>query len=457
MFLSRGATTIFTLFLAKLLAPEAFGLVAMATVVFELSNVFVNSGLSQALIRSKSVSDLDLNTVFYSNLIFSIFAYLFLFFIAPYVSEFYKQPELTLLIQVMGLVAIINATKIVQVAVLSRSMNFKAQMKANSLGAFLSGVLALLAAYEGFGVWSLVVMMLSQSLIPSLILWMASSWRPNLSFSFESFYRLFAFGKNLLAEGMLNVAFQNSYVLVIGRVFSAEITGLYFFAKKVTDLLSHQLTGAVQQATYPALSTLQDDNLLLRHKYRQILQLMLLLIAPVMGFMAALSLPIFEIFFGERWRGSVLYLQLLCFVGVLYPLHALNINILNVKGRSDLVLKIGVLKKVVSVTLLFAGLPFGVLGIVIGQIVASLIALIPNAYYSARLIEYSLAAQLKDVSKPMFSALFAATISWIVAGSNPNASLGLVMVSGILGLIVYFSFNMIFRTEGLIIILNRMK
>src|SRR5690606_1714225 len=279
MFLSRGATTIFTLFLAKLLAPEAFGLVAMATVVFELTNVFVNSGLGQALIRSKSVSDLDLNTVFYSNLIFSIFAYLFLFLIAPYVSEFYKQPELTLLIQVMGLVAIINATKIVQVAVLSRSMNFKAQMKANSLGAFLSGVLALLAAYEGFGVWSLVVMMLSQSLIPSLILWMASSWRPNLSFSFESFYRLFAFGKNLLAEGMLNVAFQNSYVLVIGRVFSAEITGLYFFAKKVTDLLSHQLTGAVQQATYPALSTLQDDNLLLRHKYRQILQLMLLLIA----------------------------------------------------------------------------------------------------------------------------------------------------------------------------------
>ena len=448
LFMTRGASTVFMLFLARLLAPEAFGLIAMATVVFELANAFINSGLGAALIQSKTVSGADLNTVFYTNLLLSGLAYAVLFFGAPYVAGFYSQPELTTLIQVMGLVVFINAAKVVQMAVLSREMDFKSQMKANTLSVAVSGTLAVTAAWHDWGVWSLVVQMLSAALVSALVLWFVSQWRPALEFSIESFTRLFRFGRNLLAEGMLSVLYQNSYVLVIGRFFSAEVTGLYFLAKKVSNLVSQQLTGAVQQATFPALSTLQDDNAALRHKYRQIMQLMMFLIAPIMALLAGLSPALFALLFDERWTAAVPYLQLLCVVGALYPLHALNMNLLNVKGRPDLILKVGLVKKAVNLTLLFLAIPYGVFGIVVSQVIGTFLALIPNTYFSARLVGYSPFDQIKDVVKPLFTALVAGFGSWFLVGQGEGYSfLGLVG-AGLMGTLCYVVMSFAIRAEG---------
>lgn len=457
LLLTRGASTIFMLFLARLLAPEAFGLVAMATVVFELAGVFINSGLGAALIRSKTVSDVDLNTVFYTNLLLSALAYAALYAGAPFISSFYSQPELTTLIQVMGLVVFINAAKVVQGAVLSRAMNFKAQMKANTSAVLLSGVLAVTAAAYGWGVWSLVVQMLSSALVSAAILWLISSWRPALQFSNESFVRLFKFGRNLLAEGLLEVLFQNSYVLVIGRFFSAELTGLYFFARKISNLISQQLTDGVQKATFPALSTLQDDDDTLRHKYRKIMQLMMFLIAPIMALLAGLASPFFALLFDEHWQGAVPYLQLLCVVGMLYPLHALNINLLNVKGRSDLVLKVGLIKKAVNLILLFLAIPYGVTGIIFSQIIGSILALIPNTYFSARLIEYSLAEQLKDIFKPIFSAIAAGALAWLFVQQLDTALLLELVGGGIMGVAVYLAVSFIIKSEGAMLCLGKAK
>lgn len=457
LFLTRGASTIFMLFLARLLAPEAFGLVAMATVVFELANAFINSGLGAALIRSKEVSDADLNTVFYTNLALSLIAYAALFAGAPYIAAFYSQPELTSLIQVMGLVVFINAAKLVQTAVLSRRMDFKTQMKANTLSVVVSGCLAVAAAWSGWAVWSLVIQMLSSALISALMLWLVSKWRPALQFSGESFSRLFRFGRNLLAEGLLSVLYQNSYVLVIGRFFSAELTGLYFLAKKVSNLISQQLTGAVQQATFPALSTLQDDNEALLHKYRQIMQLMMFLIAPIMGLLAGLAPMLFELMFDERWAGAVPYLQLLCVVGALYPLHALNINLLNVKGRSDLVLKVGLVKKAVNLALLFLAIPYGVFGIVVSQVIGSFLALVPNTYFSSRLVGYYITDQVNDVIKPLCAALVAGFASWYFVDQGER-SLALWFVGGgIVGLAIYMAVSFLIRVEGLSLLLKKVK
>lgn len=448
LFLTRGASTLFMLFLARLLAPEAFGLIAMATVVFELANAFINSGFGSALIRSKEVTDADLNTVFYTNLGFSLAAYAAIFGGASFIANFYSQPELTTLVQVAGLVVFINAAKIVQSAVFSRKMDFKTQMKANMLATVVSGVLAVAAAYRGWGVWSLVVQMLSQAAVSAAILWLASSWRPSQQFSTESFSRLFAFSRNLLAEGLLSVAYQNSYILVIGRFFSAELTGLYFFAKKISNLVSQQLTGAVQQATFPALSTLQDDNAMLRYKYRQVLQLMMFLIAPITLLLAALAPLLISFVFGERWQGAVFYLQLLCVVGMIYPLHALNINLLNVKGRSDLVFKVGLLKKSINIALLILAIPYGVVGIVISQVIATFLALVPNTYFSAKLVGYSLAQQVKDIVKPIGSALAAALLTWWVASNLHTQPLITLIVSGSLGTSVYLLASFGIRAEG---------
>lgn len=456
LFLTRGASNIFMLFLARLLAPEAFGLVAMATVVFELANVFINSGLGAALIRSKTVSDADLNTVFYTNLLLSLVAYAALFAGAPYIAAFYSQPELTTLIQVMGLVVFINAAKVVQTAILSRKMDFKTQMKANTLSVVISGCLAVAAAWSGWGVWSLVVQMLSSALLSALVLWLVSQWRPALQFSTESFSRLFGFGRNLLAEGLLSVLYQNSYVLVIGRFFSAELTGLYFLAKKVSNLISQQLTGAVQQATFPALSTLQHDNAALLHKYRQIMQLMMFLIAPIMGLLAGLAPVLFELMFDERWAGAVPYLQLLCVVGVLYPLHALNINLLNVKGRSDLVLKVGFVKKSVNLTLLFLAIPFGVIGIVASQVLGSFLALVPNTYFSARLVGYSLVDQVKDVVKPLIAGVCAGIGTFGASQiALPFLMLSLIF-AGMVGLLVYIFVSVLMGAEGALMIRSKL-
>ncbi|MHA7925084.1 MAG: lipopolysaccharide biosynthesis protein [Marinobacter sp.] len=442
LFLTRGASTIFMLFLARLLAPEAFGLVAMATVVFELANAFINSGLGAALIRSKTVSDADLNTVFYTNLLLSLVAYAALFVGAPHIAAFYSQPELTPLIQVMGLVVFINATKVVQTSILSRKMDFKTPMKANTLSVMVSGCLAVAAAWSGWGVWSLVVQMLSSAVISATVLWLVSQWRPGLQFSGESFSRLFGFGRNLLAEGLLSVLYQNSYVLVIGRFFSAELTGLYFLAKKVSNLISQQLTGAVQRATFPALSTLQDDDEALVHKYRQIMQLMVFLVAPIMALLAGTAEPLFEILFEERWFGAVFYFQVLCLVGVLYPLHSLNLNLLNVKGRSDLVLKVGIIKKLVNLSLLFVAIPFGVEGIVVSQLIGSILALIPNLYFSSRLVGYSISRQLKDVLGLILVAAFSGFGAWLyfIIFNVSSLWIEMAIVGGGFGVYIFLCF-----------------
>lgn len=455
LFMTRGASTIFTLFLARLLAPEAFGLIAMVTIVFELANVFVTSGLGTALIRSKSVSNADFNTVFYTNIALSTIAYIALFMGSPHVANFYNQPELTLLIQIMGLSVFINATQIVQSAIFNRAMDFKALMKSNTTSVVLSGVFGVSAAWYGLGVWSLVIQSLSATFISAIVLWSMSKWRPSLEFNYESFTKLFGFSKNLLAEGLLDVIFRNSYILVIGRLFSAEVTGLYFFATKLSNLISQQLTSAIQQATLPALATMQDETAALRVKYRQVIQITMFVIAPVMALLAAVSPILVPLAFKDNWTSAVPYLQLLCIIGALYPLHAINVNLLMVKGRSDLLFKIGLLKRAVSITLLFLAVPYGVIGIIVGQVISSLFSLIPNTYFTSKLINYSLVTQFKDSFKPITSAIISGILTWllIIKTTNVHPFIWFLLCS-MLGSFLYLAVSMITRSEGAVLLVK---
>lgn len=457
LLLSRGSTTIFTLFLARLLSPEAFGLIAMMMIVMELAQHFVQSGLGQALIRSQDVSDNDLSTIFYSNIALSVLVYGGLYAVAPFVSAFYETPELIGFLRIMGLVVFLNAMKVVPIAILSRRMNFRSQMVANTIAVFLSGVSAVVLAWQGAGVWSLVVQSIVAAGVSSLLLWYMTAWAPSLVFSIESFRRLFGFGVNLLAIGIVRILVQNSQVIAIGRLFSAEITGLYFFAKKMSHLIAQQLSGAIQTATLPALSTLQDDNALLRYKYRQIIQLMMFVIAPIMALIAALATPLFTVILGDQWAGAVVYMQLLCIVATLYPLHAMNINVLNVKGRSDLVLKIGLLKNAISLLFLFIALPYGVFWIVIGQVANSFVSLLPNTYFTARLIDYGMKAQVKDVAKPIMAAAIAGSAVHYLAHSLAGSQLILLFLGGLVGLTVYMLVSLIIGVEALQFLLSKAR
>lgn len=455
LLLSRGSSTIFTLFLARLLAPEAFGLIAMMMIVMELAQHFVQSGLGEALIRSKVASDTDFSTIFHANLGLSALAYTCLFIAAPVLADFYNQSELTDLLRVMGLVVFLNALKVVPTAMLSRQMNFRSQMVADTSGVLVSGVLAVVVALQGGGVWSLVVQTMVNAGISALLLWYMTSWLPKLVFSGESFRRLFGFGVNLLIIGTIRILVENSQVIAIGRLFSAEVTGLYFFAKKLSHLISGQLSGAVQKATFPAMATLQDDNASLRYKYRQIIQLIMFIIAPVMALVAALASPLFNVFLGEKWSGAVVYLQLLCIVATLQPLHSMNINVLKVKGRSDLVLKIGLLKNAISLALLFSMIPFGVFWIVVGQVIHSIVSLIPNAYFTGRLIGYGMKHQTIDIAKPVLASTLAGVSSYAVIQVCDFSSFGLLLLGGGVGVFVFLMTSVIIGAEAVRMLLSK--
>ena len=255
-------------------------------------------------------------------------------------------------------------------------------------------------------------------------------------FSMVSFRRLFGFGRNLLLEGGMEVFYQHSYVLVIGRFFSAELTGLYFLARKISELIPKQIAGAVQQASFPALSTIHN-NTDLKLKYRQILQIMMYVISPIVTILVVLSDPIVKFLFSEEWHGIVIYIQLLCVVGWLYPIHAFNVNLLNVKGRSDLVFKIGFVKKAAGILILFLTIPYGVFGIVVGQIVVSVLSIVPNVYFSKSLLDYSIVDQAVDVYKTVISSVVLLVVLYGVLCFIDVSEWWFILLSGLAGSVLY--------------------
>lgn len=453
--LSKGASTLFTVFLATLLAPKDFGLIAIIAVVFQLSAVLVNAGFAQALIRSKEVTDTELSTAFWGNIGIAAAVYLVVFLLSEKIASFFSEPSLELMIQTLGVGIFINAFRIVQTAILSRCMDFKSQMISGTVATIVSGLIAVAMAYNGFGVWSLVAQMLISQTVATGVLWFSTRWVPQRVFDTSAFKRLFDFGKFLIIANVLNVAFKNSFTLVIAKLFSPELTGLYYFATKLTNLASQQLANSIQKSSFPALATLQENNVQLRHKYRQIIQLSMFVMAPVMLILMALIEPLFELLFDDHWDGAVVYTQLLCVVGLLYPVHSLNINVLMVKGRSDLNLKLNLIKKGIQIAILVVSIPFGVFGIVMGQVIGSIIALLPNSYYTAKLINYGFRSQLEDVIKPIGSAVSGGALAWWLAGYMQTDQLVTVTLSALAGAGFYMLASIIVCGEGALILLGQ--
>lgn len=395
-FASRGITVVVTLVLAYFLTPEDFGLVAMMTVFLTIANSLMDSGFRQALIRMKEAKPVDFNTGFFANLALSLLAYVLLFVSAPLIAGFYEQPQLIDLLRIAALTVIINAFQVVQVARLSREMNFKAQFKATLPASALSAMVALAMAYFGYGVWALVGQMLASAFFITLFLAIQLRWFPRCEVSLTSLKRMYNFGYKLFLSGLLDTVFQNIYVIVIAKLFSASLAGLYFFADRIRQIVVYQLVSSIQNVTFPALSSLQDDEARLKSGFRRLITVTTFIMFPVTMFLAALANPLLHLLLPEKWWPAASYLQLMCLAGLLVPLHAINLNILKVKGRSDLFLLLEVIKKTMLVVILFISYRFGIIGILLGQIVSSILAYLPNSYFSRQLIDYSVREQLSD-------------------------------------------------------------
>lgn len=409
-------TFVVGIILARLLEPREFGLIGMIIVFIAIAQTFVDSGFGSALIRKNDCTDKDYNTVFYFNIFVSVIFYLGLFFFADLIASFFNETELINIIKVLGISVIINAIGIVQAAQLTKKIDIKTQTKISVIANTLSGIIAIYLAYIGFGVWSLVWRALTLNFLKNTLLWLWNKWRPALIFSLQSFKELFGFGSKLLASGLLNTIFENLYYVVIGKYFSPQQLGYYTRAVSFANLPSMNINGVIQRVSYPVLSKLQDDPVALKSGIKKLIKNTMFITFILMMMMAAVAESLVLTLIGAKWIQSVIYLQLLCFSMMLYPLHSLNLNLLNVKGRSDLFLKLEVIKKILALPVILSGILYGIIPMIAGMIVHSFVGYALNSMYSGMLINYNLFEQIKDITPGFLLALFIGALLFI-AGS----------------------------------------
>jgi len=394
---STGIELLVFVILARLLTPADFGLIAMVIAFFAIAQTFVDSGMGQALIRKKEITEDDRSTIFWFNMAISIVLYILLYISAPYIAGFYSEPILTPITRVMGISVIFFGLGIVQRAELTQRLDFQRQTYAELIASLTTNILAVYLAYRGFGVWALVVKSVSLALFSSVLMWVLYPKKISFTFNKQSFNELFGFGSRLLLASIFSRITENIHNLVIGRVFAATTLGLFTKADDLKNRTSRIITGIIQKVSYPVLSKRQDNKEQLRDGYRKVLRLSSAGVIPVISLLIIFAEPIIIIVFGEQWRGAIPFLKILAISGYLYNLHAINLNILKVLGRSDLYLRINIAKKIISITTLFVGLQFGIIGIAYSYVASSSLSLGINVYYSERLISYSFKDQLMDV------------------------------------------------------------
>lgn len=400
----KGIGLIVTLILAKLLTPDDYGLIGLTTIFIAIATAIVEGGFLQALIRKPHLTQTEKSTVFFTNLVVSFVIYILLFLFSPLISIFFKEPCLTGLIRFIGIQIIIYAFQIVQVAELTRKMDFKTQVKITLPSGIISGLVAIFLAWSGFGVWSLAVQTVIVGFLTSFFYWIHNRWIPSFVFSFSCLREIFSFSSKLLASSLLNTIFQNVYTFVIGSFFSTQQLGYYSFSMKIKNITSEQITSSLQKVSFPALSQVQNEEKKLQNGYKKIIQCSVFVIFNLMVIVAFFSGPLIRLLLNDKWSPSIPILQILCISGAVYPLSAINLNILYVKGRSDLFLKLEIIKKVLLTIMVSVTIHSDIYYLLIGQAVLSIIAYLINSYYSAQLINYSINKQLIDIFPSLFTA-----------------------------------------------------
>lgn len=431
---------IISIILARLLMPEEFGLIAMLAIFMALGGALIDSGLTQSLIRTENPTDQDYSTVFYFNLIGSVAIYAIIALLAPFIASFYDQPQLTTIVRVYSIVFVINAFAAIQRTRLTKIMDFKTQMLVSTPSLVISGGVGIGLALYGYGVWSLVWSRIAQAVAATIQLWYWAKWRPLWLFSKEKFKQHFNFGFKLMLSGILDTVFVNAYPIIIGKFFTPAQVGFYSKADGLQMLPVRLISGIVSKVTYPLFSEIQNDDIRLKDVYKRIMQMVIFLVAPTLIILGVLAEPIFRFLYTEKWLPAVPYFQILCAAGILYPIHAYNLQILNVKGRSDLFLKLEVVKKFLLIIVILIAFQFGIYGLLYGSVLFSLLAFFINTHFTGLFINYTAWQQTKDLLPSIALALTAGTIVYgidaVFIEWNSHDFIRIV-VGGIAGLLTF--------------------
>lgn len=461
---TQGVQFIVAIVLARLLSPADFGLIALVTVFVTIANVFVQSGLNTALIQKKNADNLDFSTVFYSCLALAVLLYLGLFFGAPIIAQFYNnQVELIPVIRVLGLMLPLGALNAIQEAYVARNMMFK-KLFYRSIGAIIpAGILGVVCAYLGFGIWSLVAQQLSNAFLICVIMWFTVKWRPSLSFSFERWKGLFSFGWKLLCSALLDTFYRNIRDLVIGKLFTPADLGFYNRGDQFPKIIIANINSSIQSVLLPSLSTVQDDRVRLKSLARRSIKTSSFLILPMMTGLAAIAKPLTLVVLGEKWLPAVPFIQICCFSYAFWPIHTTNLSAINAVGRSDVFLKLEIIKKCYGLAVLALAIWLfrSPVGIAMSAAITAPLGSFVNAYPNKKLLNYGFIEQMKDFV-PSFLLSLAMGSSIYFGGNFLTENLNLtpvllLVMSVIVGLLLYLGLAKAFRFECLDYLIKTMK
>jgi O-antigen/teichoic acid export membrane protein len=409
----RGISVLTTIFLARILTPKDFGLMGMLAIFIAISQRLISGGFSTALVQKKDADEEDFSSVFYINLAISVLIYVILFFGAPLISDFYHQPILTPMSRVLSLVFIINAFSYVQSARLRKAMQFKTLMKIHLPSIVISGAVALVMALKGYGVWSIVAQRIVVELAYTIQIWIYAKWKPLLTFNKEKAKGLFSFGSRLMVSGVLNAIYRNIYLIIIGKFFPVNILGYYQTARKLEKTPTQTLSNAVKSVTFPAFSSIQDDDKRLKKGYKKSIQQLFFWVCPAMVLAAVLAVPLFRFVLTVKWLPAVPFFRLVCIIGIMRPISSFNLDIVNVKGRSDLYLKLNIIKKIIVTIGVAVSIQFGIWALVGFQAFDSIIRYGINSYYSGRFIDYPIKEQVVDILPTFILSLAIGVFIWL--------------------------------------------
>ena len=447
-FANQGMRFVFGLILARLLSPDAYGVIGMLTVFLCVVQVFIDCGFSQALIAKQDRTQTDFSTEFYFNIGVGLIGYCLLFISAPFIADFYNMPLLTSVLRVVGLGVIINSLCVVQSAQFSIRLDFKTPAKIGVSTNLFSGVVGIILAYYGWGVWALVFQQLASGILYGILVWILAKWRPTFEFSKDSFKYLWNYGSKILASSIIQQVYDNLYPLVIGKFFSARQLGLYSRAQGFATLPSSNVSGILGSVTFPILSKINNDTPRLMRIYRQMIKTAAFIVFPLMLGLFAISDPLVKVLLNRQWYDCILILQLLCCALLWQPISAINLSILKVIGRTDILLKLEIIKRIAGIISIVCSVPFGIIGMCIGYIILYLFCFILNTIYISKITDTPLFVYFKDIVPPLLASI---SMGGIVLGiiSFIESNLVSLIVGIIAGILCYYLFSRYFLKEQL--------
>lgn len=423
MFINKGAYFLTTIILAGIIGPEKFGLIGMITLFVTIGNTLIDSGMSTSLLRTKEITNQDYSTVFITNVLISIIVYAIIFFIAPLIAVFYHQPILVIVIRVYCIGFLINSLRSIHNVKLIRELQFKRLTILSLPGNILSVIISIYLGKIGYGVWSIVGLFLINQVVSTIVFWIFIKWVPIWKFNLINFKHHFNFGYKLVLSAQLNTIFENINNILIGKYYDVKFLGYYDRAYTLNNYPVSVLSGIIMKVSLPALTIIKDEKERLQNAYKIIMQIAFFISAVSLGLAAILASPIIKILLGKEWLYTIPIFQILAISFVFYPLHSLNINILSLFGRSDLFLKLEIIKKITVVILIIIGFKFGIYGLVWSNVIGSVLALIINTYYSGQFLNYSTSNQFLDLIPTIFvvacSLIVLYIFGTIINFSNP--------------------------------------